>query len=357
MRSFWLKKCIMLNSVSESFYVYRKKCGIAILILLVMLLFVMLMSFKFGAVSLSLQDIFADNDSINHRILLELRLPRVITPMLVGAALAIAGVIMQGLFRNPMADPALIGMSSGASLFTFAFALLTNHLEIIPLWLNSLGITLSAFSGSLLVALLTYSLSIYRGNSNIGILLLAGIAINALCGAGIGLLTYFANDDVLRSITFWSMGSFANANYNAISFISLSLVICLFILRKTPVFLDSLLIGESYAKVLGFNLSLEKHKAILALALLVGVATAFVGPIGFVGLVVPHIMRFIVGNHSHRNLLVVSSLYGALLLTLADLVARTIARPADVPIGIITALIGAPYFMFLLLRKRAQIGG
>jgi len=344
----------MSDSIANTFYVNQRKYIFSFVSLLVLLFIAAIIALKFGAITLSWQGLI-QNSGIDRQLLMELRLPRVMTTMLVGASLALSGVIMQGLFRNPMADPALIGMSSGASLFTLAFILLTSHLSALPFWANNAGITISAFSGSLLIAVLTYSLSIYRGNSNIAILLLAGIAINALCGAGIGLLTYLASDDVLRSITFWSMGSFANASYSSAIFILTTIFLCSILLRKTPLFLDSLLIGEGYARILGFNLATEKHKAILAIALLVGIATAFVGPIGFIGLVVPHIMRLIVGNHSHRNLLIFSAIYGALLLTIADFLARIIAKPAEVPIGIITALVGAPYFMFLLFRKRYKV--
>lgn len=343
-----------MNNISVIYQSHRQRYKLSLLITLIMLSIMAIFALKFGAINLSWQEIL-HNDEISRQVLVELRLPRIITTIITGISLAVAGVLMQGLFRNPMADPSLIGMSSGASLAAMIFILLSSQ-QLLPLWLNNIGLSLSAFIGSLLVALLTYSLSARKGNSNIGILLLAGIAINALCGSIIGLLTYIANDDALRSITFWSMGSFANSDYNSVGFILCAIFISIPILKNTPKFLDSLLIGESYTKILGLNLTREKNKLIFIIAILVGTCTAFVGPIGFVGLIIPHIVRMIIGSSSHKKLLILSSISGALLLTIADLIARTIVVPSEVPIGIITALIGAPYFTYLLYKRRTQIG-
>ncbi|MDD3266455.1 MAG: iron ABC transporter permease, partial [Burkholderiales bacterium] len=271
----------MTSQIARTFQLHKQRYQISLISTLMLLSIMAIFALKFGAINLSWQEIL-QKDEISRQVLFELRIPRVITTVITGVSLAVAGVLMQGLFRNPMADPSLIGMSSGASLAAMIFILLSSQ-QLLPLWLNNIGLSLSAFLGSLFVALLTYSLSARKGNSNIGILLLAGIAINALCGSMIGLLTYIANDYALRSITFWSMGSFANSDYISVSFIFCAILISIPILKNTAKFLDSLLIGESYAKVLGLNLAYEKNKLIFVIAILVGTCTAFVGPIGFIG--------------------------------------------------------------------------
>ena len=249
-----------------------------------------------------------------------------------------------------MADPALIGMSSGASLFAIAFIIFSQNTLTLT-WFANWGLTLSAFTGSLIITVLSYTFSIRNGKSSISLLMLSGIAINALCGALIGLLFYLADDNVLRNITFWSMGSFSNSSYISVYFIGVSFFACALLLKNTSRYLNALIISEAYALSLGINIKLEQHKAIIGIALLVGVATAFVGPIAFIGLLAPHIMRLINGAN-HHYLMLNSMLYGALILIVADIFSRTLASPTEIPIGVITALLGAPYFMYLLYRQK-----
>jgi iron complex transport system permease protein len=317
--------------------------------LIILIICISITSLKFGAVTFSWQDLFEQNHLI-WQLVYDLRLPRIMLTLIVGFGLAVTGAIMQGLMRNPMADPGLLGISSGASLLAMTFLIVTNHYVVPELFANW-GMASSAFLGSLIVTTVTYLLSCKKGHSQVGFLLLAGVAINSLCGALIGLLYYMANDDIIRSITFWSMGSFSQSNYIIVMFIFCAFLICTILLRNIGRFLNTLLIGESYALQLGINIKREKIKIIIAISIFVGTATAFIGPIGFIGLVVPHIVRLIIGNEQ-KLLMITSGLAGALIITASDLLARTLASPAEIPIGIITSLIGAPYFIYLLLKSK-----
>ena len=292
---------------------------------------------------------FGQTKSLDYLVLMDLRLPRIIATAMVGAALAISGVIMQGMFRNPLADPGLLGMTSGASLAAILFILFFSN-NVNPNFFTYWGLPISAFIGSLIVTWITYILSTRKGYSNLAILILSGVAINAICGAAIGLLTFMSNDNELRSITFWSMGSFANIDWRILMSVIPLLIISILLLRRTSHYLNAMTLGENQAKSMGVNIHRQKQKAVIIIAILVGTATSIAGPIGFVGLIIPHIMRFIVGAN-HRMLLPTSALAGALLLSFSDTIARTIISPAELPIGLITAMIGAPYFVYLLFSQ------
>lgn len=282
----------------------------------------------------------------NGRVVLMLRLPRVVMAMLVGASLAEGGAAMQGLFRNPLADPGLIGVSAGAALGAVGVIVLGHALP----WLaGSLGIAGGAFVGGLLATALVYAL----GHRGVGVatLLLAGVAIGAIAMAGVGWLTFAANETQLRDLTFWSLGSLGGSSWPHLAVTAPLMLLPLLALPFAAPALNALLLGEDEAALLGFSPERLQPLLITLVALMVSAAVAMTGVIGFVGLVVPHLLRLARGP-DHRWVLPASALGGAILLVAADTLARTVVAPAELPIGVLTALIGGPFFLWLLLRAR-----
>ena len=282
----------------------------------------------------------------------QIRLPRALLGLCVGAVLALSGVAMQGLFRNPLADPGLIGVSSGAALGA-ALALVGGAaFGGLPSALAPYLLSACAFAGGLGVTTLVYRLGRRDGQTSVATMLLAGIALTALAGAAIGLFTYLADDATLRTLTFWNLGSLNGASYARLwPLLLVTAAVALWLPRRAQA-LNALLLGESEARHLGFAVERLKRELVFCTALGVGAAVAAAGMIGFIGLVVPHLMRLLVGP-DHRLLLPASALAGASLLLLADLLARLLLAPAELPIGIVTALLGAPFFIYLLLRGRS----
>jgi iron complex transport system permease protein len=285
-------------------------------------------------------------------VLLAIRAPRLVLGLLVGSSLAISGAAMQGLFRNPLADPALIGISSGAALAAVAVIVLQHSLfSVLSLWLGHYLLPLAAIAGGFAVSWLVYRLADSGDRLDIGSLLLAGIAINALAGSATGLLVYLADDDQLRTLTFWSMGSLNGAGWDSVILGAPFLLLNLLLLPLLADALNALLLGEAEAGHLGFPVERIKTAIVARVALGVGTAVALTGVIGFVGLVVPHLLRLALGP-DHRWLLPGSALLGALLLICADYLARSLAAPAEIPIGIVTGVLGSPFFVWLLFRQK-----
>ncbi|EGQ9808210.1 iron ABC transporter permease [Vibrio parahaemolyticus] len=285
----------------------------------------------------------------------EIRLPRTILCMFIGAILAICGVVMQGLFRNPLAEPGIIGVSAGAALGgAFAIVVFAEFSQNHPQLMNLAALPLFAFLGGALTTVLVYWLGTNKFGTSVTIMLLAGVAISALSGAAIGFLNFSANDQMLRDLTLWSMGSLAGANWAGIGLASVTLVVLLFWFHKKAMSLNALLLGESEARHLGVPVQKLKRQLILLSAVGVGVTVSICGAIGFIGLVIPHLGRMLAGP-DHRTLLPISALLGALLLTCADMIARVLLAPAELPVGIVTALIGAPFFIYLLFQQRGKI--
>ena len=283
----------------------------------------------------------------------QIRLPRTLLGLSVGAVLALCGVAMQGLFRNPLADPGLVGVSSGAALGAALVIVGSASLGwgLGPLWLQPYLLSLAAFTGGLGVTAVVYRLGRRDGQTSVAAMLLAGVALSALAGALIGLFTYLADDSTLRSLTFWNMGSLNGASYARLwPLLLVGVGVAIWLPRRATA-LNALLLGESEARHLGFEVERLKRELVLCTALGVGAAVAAAGLIGFIGLVVPHLLRLLVGP-DHRILLPASAMAGAALLLLADLLARLLLAPAELPIGIITALLGAPFFLYLLVRGR-----
>ncbi|EGQ8898539.1 iron chelate uptake ABC transporter family permease subunit [Vibrio parahaemolyticus] len=285
----------------------------------------------------------------------EIRLPRTILCMFIGAILAVCGVVMQGLFRNPLAEPGIIGVSAGVALGgAFAIVVFAEFSQNHPQLMNLAALPLFAFLGGALTTMLVYWLGTNKFGTSVTIMLLAGVAISALSGAAIGFLNFSADDQMLRDLTLWSMGSLAGANWAGIGLASVTLVVLLFWFHKKAMSLNALLLGESEARHLGVPVQKLKRQLILLSAVGVGVTVSICGAIGFIGLVIPHLGRMLAGP-DHRTLLPISALLGALLLTCADMIARVLLAPAELPVGIVTALIGAPFFIYLLFQQRGKI--
>ncbi|MBE8713766.1 Fe3+-siderophore ABC transporter permease [Sphingobacterium sp. KB22] len=283
-----------------------------------------------------------------------LRLPRMLLGVLVGATISIAGASIQGLFRNPLAEPSLIGISSGASLFAVLMIVLeARFFQSITAIFGYYALAIAAFVGAVLTTFIVYRFSVKNGRTDVTSLLLIGIAINALVGAFTGLLTYIASDEQLRNITFWSLGSLGGANWKTVSALlpfSIISIVGLLLFGKT---LNAISLGESQAEHLGFSLHKSKKLIILFAAIGVGAAVAVSGIISFIGLVVPHILRMsVTGNN--RFVLPASAILGACILVAADLIARTIVAPTELPIGILTAIIGVPVFLYIIFKERKR---
>ena len=299
----------------------------------------------------------SDKDTVSQQvktILLDIRLPRICLAILIGAILAISGAVMQGLFRNPLAAPSLIGVSSGASVGASVVIVLAGA------WLQSnaaLGLSLvavGAFIGSFLVTVLVYRLSTSALGTSVTTMLLAGIAVSALAGAVSGLLSYYADNEMLRQISIWQMGNLSTANWQRVLVLAVVAILVLSLFPRESKSLNALLLGESEARHLGIDVQQVKRKLILLTTLGIGTAVAIGGMIGFVGLIVPHIVRLLIGP-DHRWLLPASALAGGVLLLLADTIARIIIAPTELPTGILTAILGAPFFIMLLVQQRREI--
>ncbi|WP_425506005.1 FecCD family ABC transporter permease [Stenotrophomonas tumulicola] len=277
----------------------------------------------------------------------QLRIPRVLLGAMVGAALAMAGASLQGLFGNPLADPGIVGVSQGAALGAVA---------AIVLGAASAGgwiIPVAAFLSGALAISITYLLARPgRGHGN-ATLLLVGIAMAAFCSAVIGFLTYVASEAELQSLVFWQMGSLARASWSDVAAVAPLFVIGAFALLRLATPLDMLALGERQAQHLGLDVGRTRRRLVAFSALLVGAAVAFAGSIGFVGLVVPHVARMLVGP-GHRWLLPLSGVLGALLIVIADTAARTLDPPSEIPLGLFSAALGAPFFLWLVLQQRRK---
>lgn len=285
-------------------------------------------------------------------VLWAIRLPRVCFGALLGASLGIAGAAIQGLFRNPLADPGLIGISSGASLFAvMGIVVQSAFLQGLGAWFGFYLLPVFAFVGAALTAFLIFRLSRVQGQVVVSQMLLVGLAFNALAASIIGLLTYLATDAQLRSITFWNLGSLGGATWESLGMLTPAVMLSVLGLLRLSKPLNLLALGENSAQHLGADVKKLRWKVVLLATLAVGAGVALAGIIGFIGLVVPHVIR-LVGGSDHRNVLLGSALGGAVALTIADTLARTVVAPAELPVGVITALLGAPLFLYLLLNNK-----
>lgn len=294
-------------------------------------------------------------DQINEGVIMVIRLPRVLLGILVGAALGISGAAIQGIFRNPLAEPSLIGISAGASLMAviiiaFETLLFVGLSEILGYYLLAFG----AFAGAGITAMLVYHIARINGRANVSTMLLAGIAINALAGALTGLVTYLADEQKLRSITFWMMGSLGGATWQNVLCLMPFVVIPLICLPFLAKGLNLFAIGENQVALIGLDPNRIKILVVVFSTMAVGASVAVSGIIGFIGLLIPHMTRLL-GGVDHRFVLPVSALMGALVLTIADMISRLIVQPIELPIGVVTALMGTPIFLYILIRDKKLI--
>lgn len=321
---------------------------LALLILFsVVLGLVMLIAMSIGAVSIPVMAIVQGTMTEQQAaVLTSIRIPRVLLAAMVGAALAVSGAALQGLFRNPLADPGLIGIASGAAFAVAIVIVIAGPFE--GIW-SLYALSFAAFTGGLLTCWLIFHFARMTGTFSVTYMLLAGIAISAIAGAGTGFLMYLSDDQQLRSLTFWTMGSLGGALWPAVIMASSVVLPCAWVLTRKAQELNIFLLGENEARYLGVNNEQLKITIIICTALSVGAAVAVSGIIGFLGLIVPHLVRLLVGA-DHRVLIPVSAIFGAALLVVADTFARMVVIPSEMPVGIITSLIGGPFFLWLLMK-------
>lgn len=282
-------------------------------------------------------------DAVSTNVLISIRLPRVLLGLIAGASLGSAGAAMQALFRNPLAEPGLVGLSAGASLGAITAIVLTPG--------GFLLIAAFAFTGSVITTQLAFVLG--KKSRGMSGLLLAGVAINTIAFSLMGLIIISADDTQLRDLTFWSMGSLAGASWPVLAYLGPWVLLGVVVVMGRWRVLNALLLGEREAQHLGYAIHAIRRQIIALVALTVGPVVAVTGGIGFVGLVMPHLVRMWLGA-DHRWVLPASALAGALGLTLADVLARVVIAPAELPIGLVTSLVGGPFFVWMLLQGRAR---
>lgn len=309
-----------------------------------------------GGVNIDFSNVFSlligsEADNMESVILWEIRIPRLVLAFIVGAGLSVSGAAMQAIFRNPLADPGLIGVSSGAVLgailvIVFGNTLLSGFVAQFGLYALPVG----AFLGCALVCLFIYRLSSGQGTFSVISILLAGIAVNAIVASITGFLTYISNDQELRDMTFWNMGSLSGNSWSLMTPSLIVIVVSSIAMVRLATPLNLYLLGENQAKHLGISVTKLKKQVFLFTALAVGASVAICGMIGFVGFIVPHLLRMVIGP-DHRYLMPGCIIFGGLLLSVADLVARTIVLPSELPIGLVTSAIGGPFFLAVLLKS------
>ncbi len=333
------------------------------LVLAVILFILMIVSSRVGAVAITYAKIYAFfRDSLGYAttapvnkveqaLFFQIRLPRVILCALVGAALSVSGALMQALFRNPIVEPGLVGTSAGAA-FGAAFVFVMGKNLAGP-YSDLLGVFLlpvCAFAGGFIATYAVYQMASFFGKVNVSTMILAGIAVNALATGGTGFFSYIARDPQARSITFWNLGTVSGADWNAVYLVGFSTLTGIFWSLRYSKGLNALLLGEEEAGYLGVDVDRLKRRVMLVNTFMVAIATSIVGVIGFVGLVVPHLLRMLKSS-DNRFLIIGSALTGAILLNLADMLARVIVAPSEFPIGVITGIVGAPVFLWMLIQN------
>ena len=325
----------------------------------IILVIVLLCAIAFGAVSIlpsemfsSLKHFFTGKEPANiyEAVFLQLRLPRVLLCAIAGAVLASSGVLMQGLFRNPIVEPGLVGTSAGAAFgSSIVFVLAAGISPQLKSFVGPFLVPIFAFAGGLLATYIVYSFAKTAGKISATSLLLVGVAINAAGLSGTGFMSYIARDPQARSITFWNLGTFSGASWVQVLITFAVASSVLLVAFKASKQLNALLLGDEEAAYLGTDTNKLKKRILILNTAMVAVVTAFAGVISFVGLIVPHIVRLLIGS-DNKKVLPASMICGAIVLTVADMVARLLLAPAEIPIGIITSLVGAPIFIVLLKK-------
>ncbi len=344
----------------------ESRTAVIITALGIMLVCTALFSLTIGAVAIPAQDVVVilfqklglfshvEVDSTHEIVLTSIRFPRILMTLLIGAALGISGASLQGLFRNPLVEPSLIGVSGGAAVGV-VLVIVFGAVLALPKegFLFNAIIPITAFAGGLAVTLLVLQLSNQAGKTNIAVLVLVGVAINALAGAIIGLAIFYADDNQLRTFTFWTLGDLGGATVSKLILSAPLLIISIVALLFYSGTLNAIALGEAEAYHIGVDVERTKRIIIFFSALAVGVSVSLAGMIGFIGLVIPHLVR-VLFHADNRLVLPASVIGGAWLLIAADIIARTIVSPAELPIGVVTALIGSPFFIMLLVKAKRK---
>ena len=335
----------------------KVSCAFPYIVATLVLILAMVISLGMGPIAMSPGEVIktllhqtADNRF--EAVIWQLRLPRTLMAVVVGAGLAVAGSIMQGLFRNPMADPGLTGVAPGAAVATAAAIVFGSH--IFPGVEILYFLPIFAFAGGMVITFIVYRSSIHQGRTSVIMLLLVGIAMTAICGAGTGFLVHLSNERQIRDITFWTMGSLGGARWQTLMIMAPFVLLPLMATPWLARALDALNLGEREAGYLGYPVERIKRVVCLLTAVMVGGCVAVSGVIGFVGLLVPHLIRLAVGP-AYQRLIPLTALGGAALLVFADLIARLVVAPAELPVGIVTSFIGGPFFLGMLLRMRRSL--
>lgn len=340
------------------------------IVLAILLIVSIIISAGVGAVHLSpgeiiglLQHKLGDHsvqvNPIHEGLFFQIRMPRTVLCVLVGASLSVSGALMQSLFRNPIVEPGLVGTSAGSALGAALLIVLGRNAFFNNIaFLGDLMMPVCAFIGGLAATAIVYYFSASLNRVNISVMILAGIAVNAIANGATGFLAYIARDPQARSITFWNLGSLSGASWEGVAIVAAATIPGVLLALRFARPLNALQLGDSEAGYLGINTERMKISVILVNTLLVSVATSLVGIIAFVGLIVPHLLRLLKGS-DNRYLLIGSALFGAIVLIVTDIICRVIIAPAEMPIGIVTAFIGAPVFLWLLSRMKnsGQKGG
>ena len=342
---------------------------IIIFLIFIFVIIFSIISLTSGPIKISIKEIFyilfnqfsflGNNENelysnIQESVLINIRFPRVILAILVGAGLGTSGAILQGLFRNPLVDPGFIGVSSGAAvgaIISIMFGKLISN--FLPHILQAFLLPILAIVGSFLTIMIVYSLSKVNGKTNVMAMLLSGVAINAIAGSVIGFFVSISSDLELRSFTFWTMGGLDNSDWFIVILVSFFTILPFLFIYKFRKEIDIFMLGDSEANNLGVNVEYLKRKIILISSTMVGISVAFCGMIGFVGLVTPHLVRLFIAPN-HKYLIPGSALLGSLILVLSDFISKTIISPAQLPIGIVTSAIGAPFFVWLILSQKRR---
>lgn len=343
--------------MTQKLSIYLFSLTLALVLLAILSLFLGVYQFEYGFME-TLKLLILDHSQLSTTdlyVLKDIRIPRIIMAILIGSGLAVSGTSLQGMFKNPLASPDLIGITSGAVLFAAVTIVLGSYIRaLIPEFLHYSLLSLMSFIGSILTMSFVYKMSSTNGKTNIAVLLLSGVAITALTGATTGLLTYLSTDEELRNLTFWTLGSLAGSNWTKVSILSIVILISLGTLINKGKALNAMMLGEKDAEHLGVNVEKLKKRIVLFTALMVGTSVAFSGTIGFVGLIVPYILRLLFKSNYYM-ILPLSALCGSILLLVADSLSRLLVAPSELPIGILTAIMGAPVFIAILIRFKKSL--
>ncbi|MCT4665683.1 MAG: iron ABC transporter permease [Flavobacteriales bacterium] len=329
----------------------------------IIFLVVSVSSLSFGGLSLGFSDwidiLIAPDSStplfeMKKTVLLNIRLPRLVMAILVGILLAISGFLSQRLFKNPLAEPSLLGISTGASLFAALFILLSGTVLLSSQISKTTGMIIAAFSGALLVSFIVFRLGRKNGQTSTPILLLSGVALNLWSAAFLGLILFMSNDEELRDITFWTMGSIANVGWDNVVITGITLALSLIVIYTKKDALDTYILGEEEAFSMGVSVKKLKNLMIFLIAIITAILVSQTGVIGFIALIAPHVARLLKGDLMSNNFSFLM-LLGALFLVLSDFLARTLLLPTELPIGVITGILGAPYFLWILIKNKKLI--